>query len=47
MNTPPTMPQRLIKNNPNAETAFNYFKFLKLVPHVFVDNTETGHERDY
>jgi hypothetical protein len=35
-----------VKARPNQES-YNYFKFLKLVPHVFVDATETGHERDY
>jgi hypothetical protein len=29
------------------EKIYNYYKFLKLVPHVFVDATKSGHERDY
>jgi len=34
------------EQNPPTQI-YNYFKFLKLVPHVFVDATESGKERDY
>ena len=30
-----------------SEKVRNYFKFCKLVPHIFIDSTEGGHERDY
>ena len=30
-----------------SEKVYNYFKFCKLVPHIFLDSTEGGHEKDY
>jgi len=31
----------------NTDQVFNYYKFVKLVPHIFIDKMESGHERDY
>ena len=33
--------------NQPSPVLYNYFKFVKLVPHFFIDRTQSGHERDF